>query len=78
MIATAYRFMRYDKAKSLGVIISIVVSIIHIGQQMGVLSFLTEMGAGTGWTVYPPLSTVFSPSGSVDCAIFALHLTGIW
>jgi heme/copper-type cytochrome/quinol oxidase subunit 1 len=35
------------------------------------------MGAGTGWTVYPPLSTTFSPSGAVDCAIFALHLTGI-
>lgn len=42
-----------------------------------VLSFLTEMGAGTGWTVYPPLSTSFSPNVSVDCAIFALHLTGI-
>lgn len=42
-----------------------------------VLSFTTEMGAGTGWTVYPPLSTNFSTNGSVDCAIFALHLTGI-
>jgi len=42
-----------------------------------VLSFTTEMGAGTGWTVYPPLSTNFSTNSSVDCAIFALHLTGI-
>lgn len=42
-----------------------------------VLSFTTEMGAGTGWTVYPPLSTNFSTNGAVDCAIFALHLTGI-
>ena len=42
-----------------------------------VLSFTTEMGAGTGWTVYPPLSTNFSTNGSVDCAIFALHITGI-
>lgn len=42
-----------------------------------VLSFTTEMGAATGWTVYPPLSTNFSPNGAVDCAIFALHLTGI-
>jgi len=42
-----------------------------------VLSFTTEMGAGTGWTVYPPLSTNFSNNGAVDCAIFALHLTGI-
>lgn len=42
-----------------------------------VLSFTTEMGAATGWTIYPPLSTNFSPNGSVDCAIFALHLTGV-
>lgn len=41
------------------------------------ISFMTDMGAGTGWTVYPPLSTTFSPNRSVDCAIFALHLTGI-
>ena len=46
MIATAYRFMRYDKVKSLGVIISIVVSIFLIGQQMGVLSFLTGLMGG--------------------------------
>lgn len=42
-----------------------------------VLSFTTEMGAATGWTVYPPLSTNFTINSSVDCAIFALHLTGI-
>jgi len=32
MIATAYRFIRYDKVKSIGVIIGIVVSIFLIGQ----------------------------------------------
>ena len=46
MIATAYRFIRYDKVKSIGVIIGIVVSIFLIGQQVGILRFLTGlMGA---------------------------------
>jgi cytochrome c oxidase subunit 1 len=40
-------------------------------------SALVETGAGTGWTVYPPLSSVQGhPGGSVDLAIFALHLAG--
>ena len=40
-------------------------------------SSLIETGAGTGWTVYPPLATVqFHPGGSVDMAIFALHVAG--
>ena len=42
------------------------------------LSSLVENGAGTGWTVYPPLAGVQSHSGgSVDLAIFALHLSGV-
>jgi len=41
-------------------------------------SALVEFGAGTGWTVYPPLSGIVSHSGgSVDLAIFSLHLAGI-
>jgi putative ABC transport system permease protein len=46
MIATAYRFIRYDKVKSLGVIIGIVVSIFLIGQQVGILRFLTGLMGG--------------------------------
>jgi putative ABC transport system permease protein len=46
MIATAYRFIRYDKVKSSGVIIGIVVSIFLIGQQIGILSFLTGLMGG--------------------------------
>ena len=46
MISTAYRFIRYDKVKSIGVIIGIVVSIFLIGQQIGVLSFLTSLMGG--------------------------------
>jgi cytochrome c oxidase subunit 1 len=41
-------------------------------------SAFVEQGAGVGWTVYPPLASIQSHSGgSVDLAIFALHLSGI-
>jgi len=37
-----------------------------------------ERGVGTGWTVYPPLSrNVAHAGGSVDLAIFSLHLAGV-
>lgn len=40
-------------------------------------SSLVEGGAGTGWTVYFPLSGIDAHSGgSVDLAIFALHVAG--
>jgi cytochrome c oxidase subunit 1 len=43
-----------------------------------VSSSLIESGVGTGWTVYPPLSSIQSHSGgSVDIAIFSLHIAGI-
>jgi cytochrome c oxidase subunit 1 len=41
-------------------------------------SALIEVGPGTGWTVYPPLSGVEAHSGgSVDIAIFSLHIAGV-
>lgn len=46
MIGTAFKFIRYDKPKSLGVIIGIVVSIFLIGQQVGILTFLTTLMGG--------------------------------
>ena len=40
-------------------------------------SVLCEAGVGTGWTIYPPLSSITAHSGgSVDAAIFSLHLSG--
>jgi len=37
-----------------------------------------ERGVGTGWTVYPPLASNLAHSGgSVDLAIFSLHLAGV-
>jgi len=41
-------------------------------------SAAVEGGAGTGWTVYPPLAgNVAHAGGSVDLAIFSLHLAGV-
>lgn len=41
-------------------------------------SVFVEQGMGTGWTMYVPLTGVQAHSGgSVDLAIFALHLSGI-
>ena len=42
------------------------------------LRLLVGLGAGTGWTVYPPLSnSVYHFGGSVDLAIFRLHVAGV-
>lgn len=46
MLRTAYKFIRFDKVKSTGVIIGIVISIFLIGQQLGILSFLTGLMGG--------------------------------
>lgn len=46
MIRIALKFMKFDKAKSIGVIVGIVVSTFLIGQQIGILSFLTGLMGG--------------------------------
>lgn len=46
MIRTAWKFIRYDKAKSIGVVTGIVVSTFLIGQQVGILLFLMDLMGG--------------------------------
>lgn len=46
MIRTAWKFMKFDRAKSFGIIIGIVISIFLIGQQLGILTFLTGLMGG--------------------------------
>ena len=46
MIKTAYKFLKYDKPKSIGVVIAIVVSVFLIGRQIGILTFLTGLMGG--------------------------------
>ena len=43
MLKTAWKFIRYDKAKSIGVIVGILISTFLIGQQLGVFFFLTGL-----------------------------------
>lgn len=40
---TAFRFVRYDRAKSIGVLVGIVISTFLIGQQIGIATFLTGL-----------------------------------
>lgn len=42
MFRTAYKFIRYDKAKSLGALAGIVISVFLVGQQAGLFIFLTD------------------------------------
>lgn len=46
MIITAIKFIKYDRSKSIGVIVGIVISIFLIGQQIGILGFLTGLMGG--------------------------------
>jgi len=46
MIRTAFKFIRFDKPKSIGIIVGIVISIFLIGQQLGTLRYLTSLMAG--------------------------------
>jgi putative ABC transport system permease protein len=46
MLRTALRFILYDKAKSIGVVVGIVISIFLIGQQVGTRTFLMRLMGG--------------------------------
>lgn len=46
MFLTALRFMRFDKPKSIGIIVGIVISIFLIGQQLGTLKFIVDIMGG--------------------------------
>ena len=41
-LKTAWKFIRFDKAKSIGVIVGIMISTFLIGQQLGIFIFLTN------------------------------------
>src|SRR5664279_3214970 len=43
MLKTAWKFIRFDKAKSIGVVVGILISTFLIGQQLGVFTFLTGL-----------------------------------
>ena len=43
IVRTAYRFIRFDRAKSIGVMVGIVISTFLIGQQLGIAFFLSGL-----------------------------------
>lgn len=43
MLRTAFRFMLYDKAKTIGAAVGVIVAIFLIGQQSGIFLFLTNL-----------------------------------
>lgn len=43
MIATAFKFIKFDRPKSIGILVGIVISIFLIGQQLATLRFLTSL-----------------------------------
>ncbi|MCC9074456.1 ABC transporter permease [Flavobacterium sp. F-65] len=43
IISTAWKFIRFDKTKSIGVVVGIVISTFLIGQQIGTFNFLTGL-----------------------------------
>jgi len=46
MFRKAFQFIRYDRAKSIGIIVGIVISTFLIGQQLATLQFLTRIMVG--------------------------------
>ena len=42
MLKIAFKFIRYDVAKSLGALAGIVISVFLVGQQAGIFIFLTD------------------------------------
>lgn len=46
MIQTAFKFMKFDIPKSVGVLVGIVISVFLIGQQLGTLNFLMRLMGG--------------------------------
>lgn len=42
MIKTAFRFIRYDRPKSIGALAGVIISVFLVGQQLGIFIFLTN------------------------------------
>ncbi len=45
ILKTALKFIKYDRAKSIGVVVGILISTFLIGQQLGILDYLTHLMA---------------------------------
>ena len=47
ILKTAWKFIKYDRAKSIGVVVGILISTFLIGQQLGILDYLKGLMAAS-------------------------------
>ncbi len=66
MLQTAWKFIRFDKAKSIGVIVGILISTFLIGQQLGVFMFLTGLMEALATNVKADIWVVDSKTQDVN------------
>ena len=66
MLKTAWEFIRFDKAKSFGVIVGILISTFLIGQQLGVFFFLTGLMGSLATNVKADIWVVDSKTDDVN------------
>jgi putative ABC transport system permease protein len=66
VLKTAWKFIRFDKAKSIGVIVGILISTFLIGQQVGVFNFLTSLMQALAMDVKADIWVVDSKTQDVN------------
>lgn len=66
MLKIAWKFIRFDKAKSIGVIVGILISTFLIGQQLGVFFFLTGLMGALATNVKADIWVVDSKTDNVN------------
>ncbi|MEA5062574.1 MAG: hypothetical protein VB054_04470, partial [Petrimonas sp.] len=59
MFATAYKFIRFEKSKSTGILLGIIISIYLIGLELGIFFYLTTLIGGVIHNAKPEYSQIF-------------------
>ena len=66
MLKTAWKFIKFDKAKSIGVMVGILISTFLIGQQLGVFFFLSNLMGALATDVKADIWVVDSKTNDVN------------
>lgn len=65
-LKTAWKFIRFDKAKSIGAVVGIMISTFLFGQQLGIFIFLTNAMQALGTNVKADIWVVDSKTQDVN------------
>ena len=68
MFATAYKFIRFEKSKSIGILLGIIISVYLIGLELGIFFYLTTLIGGVVNNAKPELSQIFVVSKNTNNA----------